>query len=118
MFRTRAARVFDVHVGCVLFRCIAGIDSFVHRAIAIYCVHLLQFLLYSSTGGRGGATRGGAFKPFAPPEIFKTLRSNFDICRNFQRIKMKLYILIILKKYDWNFSLSCSLIIISLQDLS
>ena len=50
-------------------------------------------------------------------EIFKTLHSNFDICRNFQRIKMKFYILIILKKSYWNFSLSFSLII-SLQDLS
>ena len=55
---------------------------------------------------------------FAAPEIFKTLHSNFDICRNFQRIKMKFYILIIFKKSYGNFSLSCSLNIISLQDLS
>jgi len=41
-----------------------------------------------------------------PPEIFKTLHSNFDICRNLQRIKMKFYILIIFKKSYWNFSLS------------
>jgi len=34
------------------------------------------------------ATRGA----FASPEIFKTLHSNFDICRIFQRIKMKFYI--------------------------
>jgi len=40
-----------------------------------------------------GAQPGGEF---ALPEIFKTLHSNFDICRNFQRIKMKFYILIIL----------------------
>ena len=59
------------------------------------------------------ATRGGIF----PPEIFKALHSNFDICRNFQRIKMKFYILIIVKKFYWNFSLSCSLIIF-LQDLA
>jgi len=63
------------------------------------------------------ATGGGAFGAFAPPEIFKTLHSNFDICRNFQRIKMKFYILIIFKKSYLNFSLFCSLII-SLQDLS
>ena len=44
------------------------------------------------------ATWGGTFGTFATPEIFKTLHSNFDICRNFQRIKMKFYILIILKK--------------------
>jgi len=42
--------------------------------------------------------RGGAFEAFAPPENFKTLHSNFDICRNFQRIKIKFYILIIFKK--------------------
>jgi len=42
-----------------------------------------------------------------PPEIFKTLHINFVICRNFQRIKMKFYILIIFKKFYWNFSLSC-----------
>jgi len=66
-----------------------------------------------------GAQPGGeAFGVLAPPEIFKTLHSNFDICRNFQRMKMKFYILIIFKKSYCNFSLSCSLIIISLQDLS
>jgi len=27
--------------------------------------------------------QGGAYGAFAPPEIFKTLHSNFDICRNF-----------------------------------
>jgi len=68
---------------------------------------------YTSTG----AQPGGAFGTFSPPEIFKTLHNNFDICRNFQRIKMKFYILIIFKKSYWNYSLSCSLII-SLQDLS
>jgi len=46
----------------------------------------------------------------------KALHSNFDICRNFQRIKMKFYIVIIFKKPYWNFSLFCWLII-SLQDL-
>jgi len=30
--------------------------------------------------------QGGAFGAFATPEIFKTLHSKFDICRNFQRI--------------------------------
>jgi len=35
---------------------------------------------------------------------------NFDIYRNFQRIKMKFSILIIFKKSYLNFSLSCSLI--------
>jgi len=44
--------------------------------------------------------RGGAF---ATPEIFKTLQSNFDICRNFQRIKMKVYILNIFEKSYLNF---------------
>ena len=56
-------------------------------------------------------------RAFASPEIFKTLHSNFDICRNILRIKMKFYILMIFKKSCWNFSLSCSLIIF-LQDLS
>jgi len=57
-------------------------------------------------------------------EIFKIFHSKFDICRNFQRIKMKFYILIISKKSHLNFSLSCSfffvllVIIVSLQDLS
>jgi len=53
---------------------------------------------------------GGGHLP--PAKIFKTLHSNFDICKNFQRIKMKFYILIIFKKSYWNFSLSCSLIIL------
>jgi len=38
---------------------------------------------------------GDAFGAFAPPENFKTLHCNLDICWNFQRIKMKFYILII-----------------------
>jgi len=60
----------------------------------------------------------GAFGAFSSPEIFKTLHSNFYICRNVPRIKMKFHILIIFNKSYWNYSLSCSLIIISLQDLS
>jgi len=60
---------------------------------------------------------GWAFGAFALLENFKTLHGNFDICRNFQRIKMKFYILTIFKKSYLNFSFSCSLII-SLQDLS
>jgi len=63
-------------------------------------------------------TRGGAFEANAPAKIFKALHSNFDIYKNFQRMKMKFYILIIFKKLYWNFSLRCSLIIIYLQDLS
>ena len=39
-------------------------------------------------------------------ENFKALHSNFDICRNFQRTKMKFYIPIIFKKSSWSFSLS------------
>ena len=63
------------------------------------------------------ATRGGIWG-ICLPKIFKTFHSNFDICRNFQRIKMKFYILIIFKISHWNFSLSCSLKFVSLQDLS
>ena len=62
------------------------------------------------------ATRG-EFRALAPRRNFQNIASNFDICGNFQRIKMKFYILIIFKKSYWNFSLSCSLII-SLQDSS
>jgi len=39
--------------------------------------------------------QGGAFGEFDPPEIFETLHGNFDICRNFQRIKIKFCILIV-----------------------
>jgi len=39
----------------------------------------------SSNNGHQARNQGGAF---VPPEIFKTLHSNFDICRIFQRIKM------------------------------
>jgi len=38
------------------------------------------------------ATRGGHL---LIPENFKTLHSNFEICRNFQRIKMEFGVLII-----------------------
>jgi len=52
------------------------------------------------------STRAGHLGAFGSPEIFKTLHRNFDICRNFQRIKMKFYIPIIFKKSSWNISLS------------
>ena len=58
-----------------------------------------------------------AFGAFTPLEIFKTLHSHFDICSNFQRIKMKFYILIIFKIPYSNFSLSSWLFLSSL-DLS
>jgi len=41
---------------------------------------LAQNIRHNSTGAQPG---GGAF---ALPEIFKIMHSNFDICRNFQRI--------------------------------
>jgi len=44
-------------------------------------------------------------------EIFKTLHSNFDICRNCHIIKLKFCILINFKKSYLNFSLSYWLII-------
>ena len=47
---------------------------------------------------RQARNQGGPFGAFPPPEIFKTLHSNFDICRNFQIIKLKFCILIIFKK--------------------
>jgi len=58
---------------------------------------LAKFDAYYSTSSlvtRQARNQGG----ICPPEIFKILHSNFDICRNFQRIKMKFYILIIFKK--------------------
>jgi len=78
----------------------------------------LRWLGRRSSCSARRATRGGALGHLPLHEIFKTLHSNFDICRNFQRTKMNFYILIIFKKSYWNFCLSCSLIIISLQDLS
>ena len=50
--------------------------------------------------------QGGRYLGHLPPEIFKTFHGNFDICSNFQIIKMKFYILVIFKKFHWNFSLS------------
>jgi len=66
--------------------------------------------------GHRRANRGVHLVLF-PPENLYILHGNFNICRNFQRIKMKFYILIIFKKSYLNFSLSYWLII-SIQDLS
>jgi len=33
--------------------------------------------------------QGGGHLGHFPPEIFKTVHRNFDICRNFQRIKIQ-----------------------------
>ena len=61
---------------------------------------------WKSPDVRRATKGGGAVGACAPPEIFKILHGNFDICRNFQRIKQKFFILIIFKKSYWNFSLS------------
>ena len=55
-----------------------------------------------------GAQPGGGIWGNCPPKTFKTLHSRFDICRNFQRINMKFYILINFKISCLNFSLACS----------
>jgi len=65
----------------------------------------IEKLLYIRRAIKGGG--------ISPPEIFKTLHSNFDICRNFQIIKLKYCILIIFKKSYSNFSLSYWLITVS-----
>jgi len=61
-----------------------------------------KFVFSCWKGTNRRATEGGG--AFAPPEIFKAFHSDFDICRNFQRIKMKIFFLIIFKKSYWNFS--------------
>ena len=67
--------------------------------IVWYCDETtITHTVFLKVGQAGAQPRGRAFGAFAIPEIFKTLHSNFDICRNFQRIKMKFYILIIFKK--------------------
>jgi len=48
-----------------------------------------EFLVGTNDPDAGAQPWGGGI---CPPEIFKILHSNFDICRNFQRIKMKFYI--------------------------
>ena len=50
-----------------------------------------------------GAQPGEAFGPYAPFDNFKTLHRNFDICRNFQMIKMKFCNLIVFKKVLFQF---------------
>jgi len=53
-----------------------------------------------------------------PPEIFKTLHNNFDICKNFQIKSLNFaFLIIFLKKFYLKFSLSYWLII-SLHDVS
>ena len=98
-----------------------------HPHVTYLAIYLIQNLMlkclhffplpdyYFISECRHVRNKGGTF---AAPEIFKTLHSNFDICKNFQRIKMKFYDLIIFKKSYGNSSLFCSLNIISLQDLS
>ena len=63
------------------------------------CLYYVLFCLFLSTSVLQQArNHGGHLGHFPPPEIFKTLHSNFGICRNFQRIKMKFCIQIIFQK--------------------
>jgi len=77
-------------------------NRFAH--IKFYTQSKRLLLLYTVPFTPGAQPGGRAFGAFPPPEIFKTFHSNFDIYRNFQRIKMKFYILTIFKKFYWNFS--------------
>jgi len=70
----------NVVVYVVFFSC-----SLVSRAIFMLCSIAQQkknitLLFYI----KSGAQPRGALGAFAPPETFKTLHSNFGICRNFQ----------------------------------
>jgi len=53
----------------------------------------------------GAQPRGRIWGICPPPEIFKALHSNFDICKLSKNKDESLY-LIIFKKSYWNFSLS------------
>ena len=62
-----------------------NLQPHVYAVGAIYSRHLDHCI--------AGTQTGGGIWGICPPENFKMLHSNFDICRNFQRIKMKFYIL-------------------------
>jgi len=51
--------------------------------------NMKQLRLFTTVSNRAGAQSGGGNLGICIPQNFKTLHSNFDICRNFQRIKMK-----------------------------
>jgi len=90
----------------------AYLKTFYFTGLVTYVFHCTpQFAMFVSSfastvlhifgvtrmGPSPGAQPGGIWGIF-PPKNFKTLHNNFDICRNFQRIKMKYDILIIFKK--------------------
>jgi len=57
-----------------------------------------------------GVQPSGGIVGIIHPENFKTLHSNFDICRNFQRINMKCYILIMKILYSNSENWVCTLL--------
>jgi len=48
---------------------------------------ILKIIFFRKNACGQARTQGGGGT--WPPKNFKTLRSNFDICRNFQSLKMK-----------------------------
>jgi len=64
--------------------------------ISTFSGHIITFITQHTRSH--ARNQGGYLGRFSSPENFKTLHSNFDICRNIQKIKMKSYILIIFKR--------------------
>ena len=67
------------------------------RNLALFKVVWHDQMLFGMSVRAGAQPGGGAFGAFAPPEIFKTLYSDFGICGNFPITKLKFCILIMFK---------------------
>jgi len=68
-----------------------GKGPIINQAQSIRAVsdNMKQLRIFTTVSNRAGAQSGGWAFGHLPTPNFKTLHSNFDICRNFQRIKMK-----------------------------
>ena len=74
---------------------------------ALQYINEVQHMFLQSTSEntlKQARNQGGAFRGIFPPLNFKTLHSNFDICRNFKRVKMNFYIVNVFQKsFIWIF---------------
>jgi len=102
--RTRSVRFVMKRRGCCC-NLSASVLLNVRFATSGMCAknspHIFE-LLHTQKPARN---QGGENLGISPQKIFKTLHCNFDICRNFHKIKMKFCILVLYKKPSLNFSL-------------
>ena len=100
IFYIQCFKILGIAEQLTRIKCINLTDRYVEAVNSIlFCSDLfVQLSYYATFITMQARNQGGGHLGHSPPQIFKILYSNFEICGNFQIIKLKVCILIIFKK--------------------